>query len=333
MKTKFEEVKDFFDEKLNLGMVLVRHSYEKDGVSIGGCRYKPYSNKNEAIEDAKRLAFKMTLKYQVVGLPFGGLKAVIYSMDESLRDQSFMRIGDWIDSYSGSCVIATDLGTTLYDMINVLKRTKHVIDIPKELGGFGSFAPIITQGVINSLEAALQSEDYHDGFENLRPFVLGLGNSGLPVAKKLVDLGSDVSGYDLDKNKNSEAENCGVIINQNYDSYASDMFIPCSAGNTVNEKYASTINTKIVGGTENNPLASEKVEEILHKRGIVYIPDFIISSGTIVVDDLLIEGKIPSLEEALERTRILYDFTMEVIHSNRGKNEIMSHTALRKLGY
>lgn len=324
------QVQEFEDSKLSLKAFFATSSTNQ-AISIGGCRVMNYQNSEEALNDAVNLARNMALKYKIVNLPYGGFKAVVHSLDNSKRRQCFERIGDWVESYNGRCYIATDVGSSLDDMCAVHKNTDYVLDLPEEHGGFGSFIPLLTEGVINGLRASLKHKYGTESFEGLSAYVLGFGNSGMAIAKSLKELGCVVSGFDIDTQRNLEAQKEGIHVVEDFTEGRYELFVPCSVGNVLSEANSNQVNFDIVGGSANQPV-SDVADKILYSKGIIVIPDFVISSGAIVLDDLLVTGEKTTLEEGLRRTNKIYVFVNRIFQNQiNGKN--MRETALELLGY
>lgn len=324
------QVQEFEDSKLSL-KVFFATTPSNQSISIGGCRVMNYQNSEEALNDAVNLARNMALKYKIVNLPYGGFKAVVHSLDSSRRSQCFERIGDWVKSYGGKCYIATDVGSSLNDMCAVHKNTDYVLDLPKEHGGFGSFIPLLTEGVVNGLRASLKQRYGTENFEGLSAYVLGFGNSGMAISRSLKKFGCVVSGFDIDTQRNLEAQKEGVYIVEDFTKGRYDLFVPCSVGNVLNETNSEQVNFDIIGGSANHPV-SETADKLLHSKGIIVIPDFVISSGAIVLDDLLVTGEKATLEEGLRRTNRIYEF-VDRIFQNQSDGKTMRETALGLLGY
>ncbi|MHA1828997.1 MAG: hypothetical protein ACTSX6_10180 [Candidatus Heimdallarchaeaceae archaeon] len=324
------KIQEFEDCELSLKAFFATTSINQS-ISIGGCRVMNYLTSEEALNDAVNLARNMALKYRVVDLPYEGFKAVVHSLDNSRRSQCFERIGDWVESYNGRCYIATDVGSSLDDMCAIRKNTEYVIDLPEQEGGFGSFIPLLTEGVINGLRASLRYKYGTESFEGLSAYVLGFGKSGMAIAKRLKELGCEVSGFDVDTQRNLEAQKEGIFIVKDFTKGRYNLFVPCSVGNVLNETNSNQVNFDIVGGSANHPV-NEMADKVLHSKGIIVIPDFVISSGTIVLDDLLVNGEKATLEEGLRRTNKIYGF-VNSIFQNQSNGKTMREIALGLLGY
>ncbi|MBN2141956.1 hypothetical protein JW711_01375 [Candidatus Woesearchaeota archaeon] len=326
---RYKQIIMFEDGLLGLKAVLAIHDGGLDEIAIGGCRVCPYPDEEAAVNDAKRLASNMSLKYQVTGLPYTGMKLVVYSMNQRKRQESFKKIGAWIESLKGSCYIATDAGSSQGDMTNVFEETRYVLDLPPEYGGFGSFLPLLTEGVMQGLHVAADMKLKKKDFGNLTAYVSGFGHSGLAIAERLLNEGCLVSGYDLSSGKNRLAETLGVNILDNFMTKHYNLLVPCSVGTVIKDIIP---NADIIGGSANHPIMPE-FESQLHSRGIITIPDFVISSGAILIDDLIIQGKTPTLDVGIARTGRIADFTKEILARAGCSGRSLREEALYKLGY
>ena len=66
-----------------------------------------------------------------------------------------------------------------------------------------------------------------------------------------------------------------------------DIFAPCAVGGVLNEKTVPRLRCRIVAGSANNQLEADADAERLSRRGILYIPDFIINAGGAVAHGIL----------------------------------------------
>ena len=82
------------------------------GPAIGGCRLQEYVSTEEAMYDALRLAYMMTIKAAVCGLPHGGAKAVILAPRKNYnRTRLFESFGEFVNDLKGKYITACDVGT------------------------------------------------------------------------------------------------------------------------------------------------------------------------------------------------------------------------------
>ena len=61
-----------------------------------------------------------------------------------------------------------------------------------------------------------------------------------------------------------------------------DVLAPCAGGGLIDEALARSIDTRVVAGAANNPLASRDVAGTLMGRGILYVPDFLANCGGLI---------------------------------------------------
>lgn len=323
-------VNHFRDESLKLGMFLVRDSRGAHGISIGGCRVMNYSTVERALEDAASLARKMTLKYRCLGIGFGGLKAVVYELDATRRASCFQRIGDWIEQFGGSCYLGCDVGSTDTDMQEIAKSTRYVLDLPDLIDG-GTFGQLLAIGVCKGLRAALVASAGDESFDGRSAFVIGLGKAGSEIARHLIAAGCEVYGTDRNDDRLKSALSLGVVPHRWTGRNRNDFIVPCGDGGSLSLEDASLLDARIVGGAENSPM-QEGVEDFIFSRGILYAPDFIISSGAVVLDDRIVSGQRGTFEEGVRRLERIPELLDEVFRVSKLNHCTTSEAALRIVG-
>ena len=68
-----------------------------------------------------------------------------------------------------------------------------------------------------------------------------------------------------------------------------DIFCPCAMGGILNDRTIPRLRCQLVAGCANNQLEDEeRHSQMLHERGILYVPDYIINAGGIIqaIDEL-----------------------------------------------
>ena len=67
-----------------------------------------------------------------------------------------------------------------------------------------------------------------------------------------------------------------------------DIYAPCAMGSEFNRNTIKELNCKIIAGGANNQFTNEKGMTEVAKRGIWYIPDYVVNAGGLVqiVDEL-----------------------------------------------
>ena len=269
------------------------------GQAAGGVRYWKYDNIESYFRDGLRLAAGMTFKNALAGLWWGGGKGVIahnpaYEWnDHDVRRYIYKEYGLFISSLNGCYVTAEDLGTKVKDMVDVFSGTRFTTCIPPELGGSGVPAIPTARGVVSGMEAAVE-------FLNLGSLsgktvaVQGLGHVGIPLIGFLFEKGvSKIVGCDVNPDNVKEAgekyqgQNVECkLININDTSFFSeecDIFSPNATGAILNPNTIDKIKAKIICGAANNQLEDfERDGNLLTKKEITYVPDFLTNRMGIV---------------------------------------------------
>jgi leucine dehydrogenase len=253
------------------------------GPALGGCRMWSYHNEREALDDALRLARGMTYKAAVAGLPLGGGKSVIIA--DSRRDKSpelFRAFGRMIDSLEGRYVTGEDVGTSVADMEIVRRETKHVAGLAS---GSGDPSPVTASGVFHGIRAAVRHRVGSDNLDGLCVAVQGTGHVGYHLCRMLRSAGADLVVTDVSEQALErvvvEFGAQAVTPDAIYDSPA-DIFAPCALGGAINKDTVSRLRVAIVAGAANNQLAEPADGVALHRRGILFAPDYVINAGGLI---------------------------------------------------
>jgi leucine dehydrogenase len=149
--------------------------------------------------------------------------------------------------------------------------------------------------------------------------VEGLGAVGVPLARELAERGARLLLADLDGERaarlaaelGAEIVEPGVVGTTRCDVYA-----PCAVGGTLNETTIPRLACRIVAGSANNQLGTPEDAERLHRRGILYAPDFIINgAGALVFGTMDATTTEPPDKEALvavgDRLREIFTLARE----------------------
>lgn len=306
-----EKILEVFDPKTSMhGFVVIDNTAL--GPSKGGIRMTPYVTAPEVAA----LARTMTWKCALAELPFGGGKSGIVANDKKITWQQKKDIikafSKAIKAICPSMYIAApdmnmgeeeiqvfvesngDLKSATGKPANLCVRPGEECGIPHEFGstGYGAF--------IAATIAAKHHSDVNE--DELSVAVEGFGNVGTFVSKYLFEEGhkivsvSDSRGcvYNPDgldyKKLMTVKEKTGSVINYKDAKVFSnerlfelpvDVLIPAAIPNVINKKNVNKIKAKIIVEASNIP-ATSMIEERLHKRKILVIPDFIANAGGVI---------------------------------------------------
>jgi glutamate dehydrogenase/leucine dehydrogenase len=275
------------------------------GQAAGGVRFWRYDTVEELLRDGLRLARGMTHKNALAGLWWGGGKGVM--VDEQAapagsprRRRIYEEYGDLLSSLRGCYVTAEDAGTSAEDMAAVFSRTRFTTCIPPALGGSGNPSAPTARGVVRGMEAALA----HLGRGSLAGTtvaVQGLGHVGEPLVELLREHDvARVIGCDLDPERCEALQRrfagpAGTAASFTFtarvagrdDSWIleqpADVFAPCATGGVLGAATIPRLAARIVCGAANNQLEDPGRDDLLlHRRGVLYMPDFLVNRMGIV---------------------------------------------------
>ncbi|RYG74640.1 Glu/Leu/Phe/Val dehydrogenase [Lentibacillus lipolyticus] len=289
------------------------------GPALGGTRMWTYDTEAEAIEDALRLARGMTYKNAAAGLNLGGGKAVI--MGDPKKDKNpemFRAFGRYIQSLNGRYITAEDVGTTVEDMDLIYMETDFVTGTSPEHGSSGNPSPVTGYGVYKGMKAAANEAFGTDSLEGKTVAVQGVGNVAYQLCEHLHEEGADLIVTDINKEAVKRAVDAfGAKAVDPDDIYSADcdIYAPCALGATINDETIPQLKAKVIAGSANNQLKSEKHGETIHDMGIVYAPDYVINSGGVinVSDELNGYNQV----RAMKKVETIYDNLSKVFAISR----------------
>jgi len=61
-----------------------------------------------------------------------------------------------------------------------------------------------------------------------------------------------------------------------------DVFAPCALGAILNDETLGKIKAKVIAGAANNQLKEERHGEELYKKGVLYVPDYVLNAGGLI---------------------------------------------------
>lgn len=292
------------------------------GPALGGTRMWTYESEEAAIEDALRLAKGMTYKNAAAGLNLGGGKAVIIGNPK--RDKSpemFRAFGRYIQSLNGRYITAEDVGTTVDDMDLIHMETDFVTGTSQESGSSGNPSPVTAYGVYKGMKAAAKEAFGSDSLRGKTVAVQGVGNVAFAMCEYLHKEGASLIVTDINRDAVQRAVNAfeakAVDPDDIYDAIC-DIYAPCALGATINDRTIPKLKAKVIAGSANNQLKTEKHGDMIHEKGIVYAPDYVINSGGVinVADEL--NGY--NQKRALKKVETIYDILQKVFEISRRDN-------------
>ncbi|WP_407268309.1 branched-chain amino acid dehydrogenase [Radiobacillus sp. PE A8.2] len=292
------------------------------GPALGGTRMWTYASEGAAIEDALRLAKGMTYKNAAAGLNLGGGKTVIIGDPRKDKNEAMFRaFGRYIQGLNGRYITAEDVGTTVADMDIIHEETNFVTGISPTYGSSGNPSPVTAYGVYQGIKAAAREAFGSDVLEGKKIAVQGVGSVAYTLCEHLHQEGAQLIVTDINEEAVKRAvEAFGAKAVDPNDIYAveCDIYAPCALGATINDDTIPQLKAKVIAGAANNQLKETKHGDILHEKGIVYAPDYVINAGGVIniADELSGYNK----ERALKRVETIYNNLAKVFDISKRDN-------------
>jgi len=293
------------------------------GPALGGVRMWNYSSEAEALEDVLRLSKGMTYKAAVAGLNVGGGTAVIIGDSRRQKSEALMRsFGRFVKNLNGEFIAGEDVGTTVRDMEYIRMETQHVTGVPESLGGAGNPAPFTAKGVYLGIKACVKEVFGTDELAGRSVVVQGTGNVGEHLVELLRNDNVEVYVTDINEERMrviARKYKAKAIEADKIFTIGADIYAPCALGATVNERTIKTMKFAIIAGSANNQLADEQAHgQLLHDKGILYAPDYLINAGGIIscYSELTGFGR----KRTIQLTENIYEATKEVIKLSKSEN-------------
>ena len=298
----------------------VRHD-DTRGPTKGGLRYHPDVN----LDEVKALAFWMTFKCAIMGIPYGGAKGGVCVDPKTLSRLELERlsrsyiaqIADFIgpdtdipapDVYTNERI----MGWMMDEYSKIMRRyTPGVITgKPIPLGGSLGRNDATGRGAFYCIEELAKLNHWQR--ENITVAVQGFGNAGKHVARLLDELGYKVvavsdsqggiyreQGFDVpslihgkESTRRVTAVYCSGsvcetvaaqhITNEELLELPVDILIPAALENQITVENADKIKARYIVEAANGPTTPE-ADDILHKKGIMVVPDVLANAGGVTV--------------------------------------------------
>jgi glutamate dehydrogenase/leucine dehydrogenase len=297
----------------------VQHNIAR-GPAKGGVRFHQDVN----VEEVKALAFWMTYKCAVVGIPMGGGKGGVVLDPRKLSLGELERLArryfaEMIELFGPDRDIpAPDVNTNpqvmawfmdTYSMHHRNYSPAVVTGKPLELGGSAGRNQATAQGMVFCVHQA--AKHFNMDLTKCTAAIQGYGNAGSFAAKLLSQDGckivaiSDIDGAFINEQDGIDPQQAidhvkehGSLNDFHKHGTAAqmddpmdllelpvDILIPAALENQITDKNAPNIQAKIIAECANGPCTPE-ADDILEDKGTFIIPDILCNAGGVTVSYL-----------------------------------------------
>jgi valine dehydrogenase (NAD+) len=286
------------------------------GPALGGTRFYPYQDEDEALADVLRLSTAMAYKNALAGLDLGGGKAVIIGDPAQIKTEGLLRAyGRFVSSLGGRYITACDVGTCSEDMDIVAKECRYVTGRAVANGGAGDSSVLTALGVMHGMRAAAAHLWGSTDLSGRLVGVEGVGKVGRRLVGHLIDAGAEVVICDVSEQAVDlvRAQHPAVRSVSGLDVLISedlDILAPCALSGSLSDQTVNALRARIVCGSANNQLAHPGVEKLLADHGILYAPDYVVNAGGVIQVADEIHGF--SFERASAACGKIFDTTLKI---------------------
>jgi leucine dehydrogenase len=291
-KNGHEQVIFNFDKETGLRTIIAIHDTTL-GQAFGGVRMVNYASMEDALRDAMRLSRAMTYKCAAADEDKGGAKAVIWGDPKKDKNEAFLRaFGRFVEILNGRFVTGADLNLNAADGSIMGRESRYILAKPKEEGSSGSTGPITAFGIYVGLKACAKFIWGDENLQGKKIAVQGLGAVGEPLLMYLKEGGLEVIATDVNEETLQRLQGQygfkAVSPDAIYGAEC-DILCPCAIGGILNDRTIPRLKCKLVAGSANNQLEDEERHgRMLHEKGILYAPDYVINAGGViqVIDEI-----------------------------------------------
>lgn len=313
-----ERVLFYRDARAGLRAIIAIHN-TIHGPAFGGCRMRNYSNEAEALADVLRLSRGMAYKAAINRLPIGGAKSVILGDPGRDKSEPLLRaMAEAVHTLKGDYITGEDSGIGLADVDLMQRSTPYVLGGG---GGGGDPSPVTAYGVFVGIKAAVRHKFGTDSLRGIRVAVQGMGAVGAQLCALLARAGAVLTVADIASGRCEgvarELElDCRIVDPAHIHAQNVDIFAPCAFGAVLNDQTIPELSAPIVAGAANNQLERSSHGEELHRRGILYAPDYLINSAGLM--NIVAEsrerfaGDKGALQRVMGQVETIYDRLIDV---------------------
>ena len=282
---------------------------------LGGTRQARWDSDAAMLEDCMLLAQGMKYKSLFHQLPYAGAKCCVELVPGADETRAYTALGEWVRDCWTNLLTTEDLGTSP-EKVAIMHRVvpDRILGRPVSAGGSGDPSPYTARGVWQSIKSAAKHVfgRADRSVAGLKVFLKGVGHVGTAVANLLLEDGAELFLQDLyEPHLQPFLGKAGVtILTPERVPTQADIFCPCAKGGDVGEDF-DLPGVRAIVGAANNQLQRDEVANLLHQRGILYVPDWVANGGGLI--SVAAEHQQKPREWVLERAMRIGDRVDELL--------------------
>ncbi len=305
-----------FPVRMDDGRIVVFDGYRSQhndamGPGKGGIRFHP----QVTVDEVKALSMWMTIKCQVVGLPYGGAKGGVVCDPRTMSQGELERVSRGFieaiaqiigpdkdipapDVYTNSTVMGWMMDT--YSRLQGTYSPAVITGKPLSIGGSKGRDEATARGCVLTVLEAMKDRGLP--VQGASVAVQGFGNAGRTAARLLAEAGMRVVAVsdsstgvyhdgglnigELERVKDAGslrgATGVSFITNEELLEIPVDVLIPAALENVITANNADRIQAQIVAEAANGPVTPD-ADAVLFEKGTLVIPDVLANAGGVTV--------------------------------------------------
>jgi len=198
-----------------------------------------------------------------------------------------------VEHLRGTYITGEDVGTSVEDMDEVRRETRHVAGVAD---GSGDPSPMTALGALHGIRAAVRHRYGADSLDGFTVAVQGLGHVGFHPCRLLHDAGAQLIVSDVAADRMQRAVSAFGAVPVEPEAIAgveAEVFAPCALGGAINGATRRQLKAGVIAGAANNQLETPGDGRALHRDGVLCAPDYVINAGGLmsVAQDILGRGE------------------------------------------
>lgn len=283
--SEFDSHRGLFSFVLDIGTKKTRgfvglHRGNESIPAFGATRYARYAQEEDAIQDVLRLSRMMSYKSAFAKVKYAGAKAVILDQDsftEADKKKFLIEYARAINLLRGAFVTGSDVGLSGKDVKLLRKHSEYIVGAKIDATTYTG------KGLNAALRASLPIVFETEDLSNKTIAIQGLGKVGQAFLDHTVKEAKQIFVTDTDQERlvaiAKKYKTVHALDPEEIFSAPADIFAPCALAGALTPHTAQILNAKLVLGGANNQLSDLSVADLLHSRGITYIPDYVANAG------------------------------------------------------
>ena len=265
------------------------------------CRAVAEACHEKLLDDALATARRAELRYRLAGLPFSGAALLVHATGAASHRVLTARVGGRMGDRDAVFVAEGGMGAS--DL--ALLRSK-----PGPASEAADLAKWTALGVFASIERLLERR-LGKPLSGASVIVQGLGAVGMALCELVDAAGAVLIVSDPRRERMRQAAllfNAIPIAPERLATATADVLAPCAPDAPITAEAAAMLNARLVAGAADGQLADSDAADILHDRGVLCAPDFVVNAGAAIaaaagrlrLDPRAVEKRVRGIADRLD---------------------------------